>query len=119
MPGLERPPMSPQAQAQMGPPGGPEFGAGVGQAQQQQGKSPAEIAIGTVEKILMGLQDDTMRPYVQKALATLKVGLAMSQQQGPQSKGAGAPPNPNAPPGGPGPGGPSPQGPPVPGPMPG
>jgi hypothetical protein len=106
--------MSPDAQAQMG--GGPGFGQGIGQAQQQQGKSPAEVAVGTVEKILMGVQSEAMRPYVQKALATLKVGLAMEQQQGPQSKAISAPPNPNAPPGAPGAGVP---GPPVPGPMPG
>ena len=106
--------MSPQAQAQMGPPGGPGFGEGLGQA--QQGKSPAEIAVGTVEKILMGVQSEAMRPYVQKALATLKIGLSMEQQQGPQSAAMNKPPSPNAPPGGPG--GPPP-GPPVPGPMPG
>jgi hypothetical protein len=108
--------MSPQAQAQMGPPGGPGFGEGIGQAQQQQGKSPVEIALGTVEKILMGIQDETMRPYVQKALATLKIGASMVAAGGPQSQGMNKPPNPNAPPGGPG--GPPP-GPPVPGPMPG
>ena len=85
MPPLERPPLSPQAQAQMGPPGGPAFGAGIGQAQQQQDKSPTEVAVSTVEKILMGVQDETFRPYGMKAIATLKVGLAMAQQKGPQS----------------------------------
>ena len=45
MAGLERPPVSPEAQAQMGPPGGPNFGPGIGQAQQQMEKSPAEIAV--------------------------------------------------------------------------
>ena len=114
MPGMmERPPMSPDAQAQMGPPGGPKFGPGVAQAQQQMDKSPAEVAVGTVEKILMGVQDDTFRPYVEKAMATLKVGWAMVQQKGPQSKGmampqAGGPPQ-----------GPQVPGPPVPGAMPG
>lgn len=114
MPALERPPMSPQAQAQMGPPGGPGFGEGIGQA--QQGKSQTEIAVGTVKKILGGLQSEVMRPYVEKALATLRIGLAMEQKQGPQSQAMTAPPNPNAPPGGPKPGVP---GPPTPGPMPG
>lgn len=94
MPALERPPMSPQAQAQMGPPGGPAFGAGVGQAQQQAEKSPVEVATSTVEKILMGVQDETYKPYAMKAIATLKVGLAMSQQKGPQSPGMNAPPQP-------------------------
>jgi hypothetical protein len=90
----------------MGPPGGPGFGEGVGQA--MQGKSESEIAVGTVEKILMGIQSSAMRPYVQKALATLKIGLSMEQQGSPESKGVSAPPNPNGPPGA--------QRPPVPGP---
>ena len=41
MPPIDKPPMSPQAQAQMGPPGGPGFGPGVGQAQEQVGKGEA------------------------------------------------------------------------------
>ena len=93
MAGLERPPVSPEAQAQMGPPGGPNFGPGIGQAQQQMEKSPAEIALGTVEKILMGVQDNTFRPYVERALGILKVGVAMAKQNGPQSPGMNAPPN--------------------------
>lgn len=111
---MERPPMSPQAQAQMGAPGGPAFGPGIGQAQQQMEKSPAEIAVGTVEKILMGVASETFRPYALKAIATLKVGLAMEQQQGPQSKPMGMPPHPGA-----GTGPTAVPGPPVPGPMPG
>ena len=39
MPGIDKPPMSPQAQAQMGPPGGPGMGPGLGQAQEQIGKN--------------------------------------------------------------------------------
>ena len=90
---LERPPVSPQAQAQMGPPGGPNFGPGIAQAQQGADKSPVEVAVNTVEKILMGVQDEAFRPYVMKALASLKVGLAMSQQKQPQSgPGMGMPP---------------------------
>ena len=119
MPVMERPPMSPQAQAQMGPPGGPAFGPGIGQAQQQADKSPVEVATSTVEKILMGVQDEAFRPYAMKAIATLKVGLAMAQQKGPQSPGMNAPPQPGAGPGG-GPGaGPQPPLPPIPGQMPG
>ena len=117
MPVMERPPMSPQTQAQSGPPGGPAFGAGIGQAQQQQDKSPDEVAVSTVEKILMGVQSDTFRPYVMKALATLKVGLAMAQQKGPQSAGMQQPPQ-GGPPGGAPQGGPIPL-PPMPGQMPG
>lgn len=113
MPPLERPPVSPQAQAQMGPPGGPNFGPGIGQAQQQADKHPAEVAVATVEKILMSVQDDTFKPYAEKAIATLKVGVAMAQKQGPQSKPMGMPPAVG------GGAGPQVPGPPVPGPMPG
>ena len=90
MPPMTQPPMAPDVQAQMGP--GPQFGAGVGQAQQQMGKNPIEVAVGTVEKILNGIQDEAMRPFIQKALATLKVGMAQAQQKQPQSAGTGAPP---------------------------
>ena len=48
MPPMTSPPMAPDVQAQMGP--GPQFGAGVGQAQAQMGKNPIELAVGTVEK---------------------------------------------------------------------
>lgn len=113
---LERPPVSPQAQTQMGPPGGsPNFGPGIGMAQQQMEKSQAEVATATVEKILMGVQDETFRSYALKAIATLKVGVAMSQNKGPQSGGMGLPPAAGAPTG-PAPTIPTP---PVPGQMPG
>ena len=102
MPPIDRPPVSPQVQAQMGPPGGPAFGQGIGQAMQQQEKSPVEIAVSTVEKILMGVQDEAFRPYATKAVATLKVGAAMSAEKGPQSspmgRPAGGPPGAGAPP---------------------
>ena len=117
MPPIDRPPMSPQAQAQMGPPGGPGFGSAIGQAQEQVGKNQIDLALSTVEKILMGVQGDTFRTYVQRAMAILKTGAAMEQQKGPQSQpggmagpppaaGAGTPP-------------PQPQLPPMPGQMPG
>lgn len=112
MPAIERPPVSPQVQAQMGPPGGPGFGDGIAQAQSGMDKSPAEVATATVEKILMGVQDEAFRPYAMKAIASLKVGVAMVQQKQPQSPGMGQPP----PPGGPPKGVP---GPPTPGQMPG
>ena len=96
MPPMTSPPMAPDVQAQMGP--GPQFGAGVGQAQQQMGKSPAETAIMTAMKILDGIQDDDMRPFIQKATATLKVGLAQKTQKQPQSAGMGAPPPGGGPP---------------------
>jgi len=115
VPQIERPPVSPQVQAQMGPPGGgPEFGQGIGQAQQQMSKSPAEIAVSTCEKILMGVPGDKFKEYAQKAIATLKVGLAMEQQQGPQSGPMGKAGMPTA-----GGGQPPVAGPPMPGPMPG
>lgn len=75
----------------MGPPGGPDFGPGIAQAQQQQGKSPVETAVGTVEKILQSVDDESFRPYADKALATLRIGLAVASQSGPQSKPAGPP----------------------------
>jgi hypothetical protein len=104
MPPIEKPPVSPQVQAQMGAPGGPNFGPGIGQAQQQMDKSPVEVAVSTVEKILMGIQDEKFKPYAMKAMATLKVGAAMAQQQGPQSSPMGTPPGgPQAGPGGGGP----------------
>lgn len=116
MPPIDRPPMSPQAQAQMGPPGGPGFGPSIGKAQEQVGKNEVDVALSTVEKILMGVPGDTFRTYVQRAMAILKTGAAMEQQKGPQSQpggmmqppaaGAGAPP-------------PQPQLPPMPGQMPG
>jgi hypothetical protein len=112
MPPIEQPPVSPQVQAQMGPPGGPGFGAGIQQAQAGMDKSPAEVATSTVEKILTGVQDETFRPYVMKAIATLKVGVAMVQQKQPKSGAMGAPPPPGGPPQ-------PPPGPPVPGQMPG
>jgi hypothetical protein len=89
MPPMTQPPMAPDVQAQMG--AGPQFGAGVGQAQQQMGKNPIELALGTVEKILMGIQDETFRPFAQKMIATGKVGLSQVQQKQPQSAGMGAP----------------------------
>ncbi len=78
----------------MGAPGGPAFGAGIGQAQAQQDKSPAEVAVGTVEKLLLGIQDEAFRPYALQAIAKLKGGLAMMQQKQPQSAGMGQPPAP-------------------------
>lgn len=86
----------------MGPPGGPGFGPAIGNAQEQVGKNQVDLAVSTVEKILMGVPDDTFRTYVTRAMAILKTGAAMAQQKGPQSQpggvgqppaaGAGAPP---------------------------
>ena len=92
MPPMTQPPMSPDVQAQMGP--GPKFGAGMEQAQSQTGKNSIELAVGTVEKILTGIQDEAFKPFAMKAIATLKVGMAQAQQKQPQSAGMGAPPPP-------------------------
>ena len=118
MPGIDKPPMSQQAQAQMGPPGGPGFGPGVGQAQEQVGKNQADIALSTVEKILMGVPDESFRPAAMRFIAQLKVAAAQSAQTGPQSSPMGQPPGGPA---GPGAGGPPPPtpAPPTPGQMPG
>jgi hypothetical protein len=58
------------------------------------GKSPIETAV----KILSEIQDEAMRPFIQKAIATLKVGMAQSAQKQPQSVGMGAPPPGGGPP---------------------
>lgn len=94
MPPIDRPPMSPSVQAQMGPPGGPNFGPGIGQAQDQMGQSEVSVAVSTVEKILMGVKNDAFRTYAQRAVAILKVGEGMANRQGPQSQpGMGQPPS--------------------------
>jgi hypothetical protein len=84
MPGMmdrPTPPMAPDVQSQ----GASGFGSGVGQAQSQMGKSPVETAVMTVEKLLNGIQDETFRPYAAKAIASLKLGMAMMQQKQPVS----------------------------------
>jgi hypothetical protein len=93
--------------------GGPGFGPAVGQAQDQMGKNQIDLAVSTIEKIAMGVNDDTFRTYAQRAVAILKTGAAMAQQKGPQSGGMQPPgPGAGAPP-------PQPQLPPMPGQMPG
>lgn len=64
------------------------------QAQDQSKKDPIEMAVGTVEKLLMGIQDETFRPYAMKAIAQLKIGMGMAKQKQPQSgaPGMGGPP---------------------------
>jgi hypothetical protein len=76
----------------MGPPGGPAFGAGIGQAMEQQDKSPVDIAVSTCEKILMGLPDPDFRAAATKFIAQLKVAAAQVAQKGPQSSPMGKPP---------------------------
>lgn len=88
--------MAPDVVAQMGL--GPQFGAGVGAAQGQMGKSPIETTLATVEKLLMAIQDETFRPFAQKMIATGKVGLSQVNQKQPMSAGIGAPPPGGAPP---------------------
>jgi hypothetical protein len=68
------------------------MGPGLQQAQDQAGKDPIEMAVGTVEKLLMGISDETFRPYAMKAIATLKVGLGMAKQKQPQAGGMTPPP---------------------------
>lgn len=89
MPPMDKPPMSPEVQGQQP---GPNMGPGMQQAQDQAGKDPIEMAVGTVEKLLMGISDETFRPYAQKAIAQLKVGLGMVKQKQPQSAGMTPPP---------------------------
>lgn len=77
------------------------------QAQDASKKDPIEMVVQTVEKLLMGVQNETFRPYAQKALASLKIGMGMAKQQQPQSgapgmqgppTGAGGPPQVPTPP---------------------
>jgi hypothetical protein len=63
----------------------------MAQAQQQAGKNPTELAVNTVEKILSGITSETMKPYIDKAMAALKVGLGMEKQKQPQSGGMNPP----------------------------
>jgi hypothetical protein len=115
MPPMERPPVSPQVQAQMGPPQAPALNEGMQSMQAGMDRSPAELAAQTCEKILLGVQDETFSPYAKKAIAALRVGVAMVKQKQPQSSGAGMPP-----PGAMGQQGPGPSPvPPIPGQMPG
>jgi hypothetical protein len=122
MPPIAGPPISPQAQAQMGPPGppgGPAFGPGIGAAMQDQGKNQIDIAINTVEKILKGINNETFQSHVTQALSILRQGALKSGAAGPMS-GPGAPPPGAGPPGeGAGPPPPQPQLPPSAGMMPG
>lgn len=90
--------MAPDVQAQGAGGAGPAFGAGVGVAQQQMGKDPVETAVSTVEKLLTGIQDETMRPYIAKAMAALKLGLVMKQQKQPASAMGTPPPMGGGPP---------------------
>src|ERR1700739_1446182 len=99
MPVMDKPPVAPDVSNQMQ--GSPAFGKGMGDMQDQQSKSPVELAVSTVEKILMGVQDDAFQPYAKKAIATLKVGLGMAQQKQPQSAMAPPPGPGGAPAGGP------------------
>ena len=89
MPPMTAPPMSPQVQAQMGPPKGPNFGPGIGEAQKQMGQSEVSVAVSTIEKIALGVKNDTFRTYAERAIAILKVGAAMAEKQGPQSQAGG------------------------------
>lgn len=89
MPPMDKPPMSPDVAGQQP---GPNMGPGMAQAQQQMGKDPIEMAVTTVEKILSGIQDETMRPYITKAIASLKIGMGMAKQKQPQSPAMGQPP---------------------------
>ena len=93
MPPMDKPPQAPDVQASQP---GPGFGPGMQQAQDQSKADPIEKVVMTVEKLLGGITDETFRPYVQKALASLKIGLGMVKQKQPQSAGMQPPPQPGA-----------------------
>lgn len=63
----------------------------MAQAQAQQG-SPTETAMNTAIKILSAVNDETAKPYVEKALASLKIGIGMMKQKQPMSPGMNPPP---------------------------
>jgi hypothetical protein len=102
MPALDKPPQAPDVAASQP---GPNIGPGMQQAQAQQG-SPSETAINTAIKILSSVTDETAKPYVEKALASLKIGQGMMKQKqpmaagmsgGPMQAGGGQPPVPTPP----------------------
>jgi hypothetical protein len=62
------------------------------QAQDQAGKNPIETVVDTCTKLLSGVTDDTFKPYAQKAIASLKIGLGMTKQKQPQAGGMNPPP---------------------------
>lgn len=110
MPGmaLEKPPVPPDVAAQSGGGGGPMPFAGVGgQMADAAAQAPPVVqAFQAVSKVLanMAKLDDTMGPFVERAMAILKSGLEASQQKkaSPGGPGPGGPPMPpGAPPAGP------------------
>jgi hypothetical protein len=90
MPPLDKPPMSPDV-AQQQPGGAPPM-PGMQQAADQSKSDPIEMAVKTCEKLLMGINDPTFKPYAVKAVAQLKIGLGMAKQGQAQSGGAMSPP---------------------------
>lgn len=107
---MERPPMPPEVQAQMGGGGKPPFG-GMGDmmAEKAGAGSPLKSAVDMTEKIWTNAvkESPTMGPYVARAMAILKAGMEETANAKPGG-GAGAPPPQGGgappPPAGPGPG---------------
>jgi hypothetical protein len=110
---MERPPVPPDVQAQVGPPGGgdaPPF-AGVGglMADKQAAGDPLKKAIDLTEQLWNNASkgNPKLQPYVARALAILKAGMedvakgtpGPGGPGGPSENGGAAPPPPGPPPG--------------------
>jgi hypothetical protein len=87
--------MAPDVQAQMG---GPKFGSGMQQAQDQAGQDPIDKVVATVEKMLLAVDNEAFKRYAMEAIAKIKIGAGMAKQQQPQSQGAAGGGPPQAPP---------------------
>ena len=109
---MERPPMPPDVQAQLGGGGGGAPFADVGgmMAQKQQAGNPLKSALDTTTKLWMNVVkgNPKLGPFVQRAMAILNAGI---EEASPKPDGGAAPPSEN--------GGQVPAGPPPPGNMPG
>ena len=88
---MERPPMPPDVQAQMGGGGGETPFAGVGgmMAQQNAAGNPLKNAYDAVERVLTNMvkASPKMGPYVQRAIAILKAGMDEAGGQKPEGQG--------------------------------
>lgn len=89
MPPIDKPPQAPDVAASQP---SPNIGPGMQQAQDQAGKNPVEMAVETCTKILSGISDETFKPYAQKAIASLKIGVGMMKQKQPMAGGMNPPP---------------------------
>ncbi len=92
---MERPPVSPDIQAQLGGGGGggetPFAGVGGMMAQRDAAGNPLKNAYDGVEKVLTNMvrMNNKMGPYVQRAIAILKAGMEEAGGQKPEGQTQG------------------------------